>query len=373
MSVFYAIFANSTQAVAGPEGVGLQPVAGGSRMLFLFPKPFIYMIIKMNFLKTLMLGAMLAASVATQAKSKMTAYLFAYFTGNEPEKEQIHFAYSRNGFDFTPLNNGRPIIGSDSIALMKGVRDPHILRGHDGCFYMVVTDMRSSLGWASNRGIVLMRSKDMVNWTHHTVNFPTKYAGTNLANVTRVWAPQTIYDEKAGKYLVYFSLLTNDGTIPYDRVYCAYANKDFTDLETMPEIFFDYGQAAIDTDIALDANGTYHIFFKTEGGEQKGLKQYVARDLRDHHSWKLLGGYCQDTHHAVEGSGVFPLIEGGWCLMYDCYMAGFYQFCKSDDLLFFKAVKNTETHGAFTPRHGTIIQISDKELKRLKKAFPNTK
>lgn len=321
-------------------------------------------------LKAMVLGVVLMASVAVQAKDKMTAYLFAYFTGNAPEQEQIHLAYSRNGFDFTPLNGGRHIVASDSISLMKGVRDPHILRGHDGYFYMVVTDMRSSLGWASNRGIVLMRSKDMVRWSHHTVHFPEKYAGTNLANVTRVWAPQTIWDEKAQKYLIYFSLLTNDGTIPYDRVYCAYANKDFTDLETTPQVFFDYGQAAIDTDIAQDANGTYHIFFKTEGAVQKGLKQYVARDLSDWRSWRMVDGYCQDTKHAVEGSGVFPLLDGGWCLMYDCYMAGFYQFCKSDDLLFFKAVKNTETHGAFTPRHGTIIQITEKELKRLQKAFP---
>lgn len=331
------------------------------------------MTLKLNFLKTLLLAALLATPMAGLAGNKMSAYLFAYFTGNAPQEEQIHFAYSHNGFDFTPLNNGKHIIASDSIALMKGVRDPHILRGHDGYFYMVVTDMRSSLGWASNRGIVLMRSKDLVNWTHHTVNFPTKFAGTNLANVTRVWAPQTIYDEKAGKYLVYFSLLTNDGTIPYDRVYCAYANKDFTDLEETPRIFFDYGQAAIDTDIAQDNNGTYHIFFKTEGAKQKGLKQYVARDLSDWHSWKMVGGYCQDTNHAVEGSGVFQLLNGGWCLMYDCYMAGFYQFCKSDDLLFFKAVKNTEPQGAFTPRHGTIIQITNKELKRLLKAFPNTR
>lgn len=328
------------------------------------------MTIKINFLKSMVLAAALAASTAMQADNKMTAYLFAYFTGNAPEKEQIHFAYSRNGFDFTPLNKGQHIIASDSISLMKGVRDPHILRGEDGYFYMVVTDMRSSLGWASNRGIVLMRSKDMVNWSHHTVNFPEKYAGTNLANVTRVWAPQTIYDKKAGKYMVYFSLLTSDGTIPYDRVYCAYANKDFTDLEGTPQVFFDYGQAAIDTDIAQDANGTYHIFFKTEGAKQKGIKQYVARDLSDWKTWRIIDGYCQDTNLVVEGSGVFPLLEGGWCLMYDCYTSGFYQFCKSDDLLFFKAVKDTETKGAFTPRHGTIIQITEKELKRLQKAFP---
>jgi len=326
-----------------------------------------------NLSKSMLIALALCTSSAVSAKEKTAAYLFAYFTGNRPEQEQIHFAYSDNGFDFTPLNDGKPIISSDSIAIKKGVRDPHILRGPDGCFYMVVTDMRCSQGWSSNRGIVLLKSDDLVTWSHHTVNFPEKYKGTNLENVTRVWAPQTIWDEKAGKFLVYFSLLTSDGTIPYDKVYCAYANADFTDLESKPDIFFDYGQAAIDTDIAQDENGTYHIFFKTEGAKQKGIKQYVARDLSNWKSWRIIDGYCQDTNLAVEGAGVFPLIEGGWCLMYDCYMNGFYQFCKSNDLLFFNAVKNTETKGAFTPRHGTIIQITKKELARLLKAFPNSK
>ena len=46
---------------------------------------------------------------------------------------------------------------------MGGLRDPHILRGEDGRFYMVATDMRSELGWSSNRGMVLMRSDDLIN------------------------------------------------------------------------------------------------------------------------------------------------------------------------------------------------------------------
>ena len=105
-----------------------------------------------------------ASTTTLQAKKKV-AYLFTYFTGNAPEQEQICYAISTDGFSYTPLNDGKPVISSDTISLKKGVRDPHILRGEDGYFYMVVTDMRSSQGWTSNRGIVLMRSKDMVNWT----------------------------------------------------------------------------------------------------------------------------------------------------------------------------------------------------------------
>ncbi len=325
-------------------------------------------------LGALALGALTVWPAAPAQARKMHAYLFTYFTGNAPAEEQICYAISYDGYNYTPLNNGKPIISSDTISLKKGVRDPHILRGHDGWFYMVVTDMRSSQGWSSNRGMVLMRSRDMVKWQHHTVNFPTKYAGTMFANVLRVWAPQTFYDAKAGKYMVYFSILTNDGTVPYDKVYWAYANEDFSDLEGEPKELFDFKDAAIDTDIIESADGKFHIFFKTESGQpKKGIRQFIATDLHDTSTWTLVEGNCEDTDKAVEGGGVFPLLDGsGWVLMYDCYMNGHYQFCTSPDLHKFTFKQDTKTEGAFTPRHGTVMQITKKELKRLLKAFPNT-
>ena len=315
---------------------------------------------------------MLAACSSAIAKPKTTAYLFTYFTGNAPEQEQICYAISEDGWNYTPLNNGQPIIASQDIARTGCVRDPHILRGKCGWFYMVVTDMKSSLGWSSNRGMVLMRSKDLVNWEHHTVHFPERFKGTMFEHVTRVWAPQTIYDKRTGKYIVYFSILTDDGSCPYDRVYWAYANKDFSDLEGTPHLLFDMKSASIDTDIVRDDDGLLHIFFKTEGRREKGIKQFIAKDFYDGSTWELQPGWCQDTNKAVEGSGVFRLHDGNWVLMYDCYTSGHYQFCKSTDgLRTFHRVQDTKTEGNFTPRHGTVIAITDKELMRLLKAFPN--
>lgn len=321
----------------------------------------------------MLIAAIMMSAASLQAKKEMTAYLFTYFTGNAPEQEQICYALSEDGWNYTPLNDGKPVIASADFARTGCVRDPHILRGEDGYFYMVVTDMKSSLGWASNRGLVLMRSKDMVKWKTSTVHFPEKYAGTNFANVTRVWAPQTIYDTRTKRYIVYFSLLTNDGTIPYDKVYWCYANKDFTDLVGTPQLLFDMKYASIDTDIVRDDEGLLHIFFKTEGKREKGIRQFIARDFYDGSTWELQPGFCQDTREAVEGSGVFRLFDGTWVLMYDCYVNGHYQFCKSTDLKTFKAVQNTETKGAFTPRHGTVMAITEKEKQRLLKAFPNSK
>ena len=300
--------------------------------------------------------------------SRYSHYLFTFFPSNSDEN--IYYALSDNGYDYTVINQGKPVITAKDITVMGGLRDPHILRGEDGRFYMVATDMRSELGWSSNRGMVLMRSNDLVTWTCSTVHFPTRYAGTYFANVTRVWAPETIYDPVAGKYLVYFSILTNDGVVTYDKVFYAYANDDFTDLESEPIYFYDRGGATIDMDIVYNENdGLYHAFYKNEGAG--GICQVTATNLtapagEEGSQWSAPSGTLQQTTEAVEGAGIFRLIDSDdWILMYDCYMNGHYQFCSSPDLFQFTFRKNTATQGAFTPRHGTVIPITEEEYQGL--------
>ena len=303
-----------------------------------------------------------------QKDSPYSHYLFAFFPSNSDEN--IYYAVSDNGYDYTVINEGKPVFTAEGNTIMNGLRDPHILRGEDGCFYMVATDMRSALGWSSNRGMVLMRSNDLINWTCSTVHFPTRYAGTYFANVTRVWAPETIYDPVAGKYLVYFSILTNDGVVGYDKVFYAYANEDFTDLEGEPIYFYDRGGATIDMDIVYNENdGLYHAFYKNEGAG--GICQVTASSLtvpagEEGTQWSNPSGTLQQTTEAVEGAGIFRLIDSDdWILMYDCYLNGHYQFCSSPDLFQFTFRKNTTTQGAFTPRHGTVIPITEAEYQLL--------
>ncbi len=73
---------------------------------------------------------------------ELTGYLFAYFIGNGPGEESIHFAVSSDGFHYRALNDNQPVLDSKQISTTGGVRDPHILRGADGnTFYMVATDL----------------------------------------------------------------------------------------------------------------------------------------------------------------------------------------------------------------------------------------
>ena len=332
--------------------------------------------------KTLLTAVLIAVSAsATFAKKKqvapqpqdpneMVAYLFTYFNSNDPKDEQICYALSEDGYNYTPINDGMPVISSDTIALTQCVRDPHILRCEDGkTFYMVVTDMKSNLGWNSNRGMVLLKSTDLINWQHTAINFPTRYTKT-WKNVQRVWAPETIYDRKAGKYMVFYSLASSDRG-SYDKIYYQYANKDFTDLEGEPKWLFDAGCATIDGDIVYnEADQMYHLFYKQEAG--RGIYQAVAKELTD--KWQMIGGNVEQTKESVEGVGVCKAIDGkSWIIMYDCYGNGHHQFCKSEDLKTFQFVQNTEMRGKFTPRHGTIIPITRAEKERLLKAFPNHK
>lgn len=318
----------------------------------------------------------MAAVCTAQPNEKKVAYLFTYFTGNAPDKEQICYALSDDGYNYTPLNGGNPVISSDTIAYTQCVRDPHILRCEDGkTFYMVVTDMKSSLGWASNRGMVLLKSTDLVNWQHSAINFPTKYP-KQWGNVTRVWAPETIFDRNAGKYMVFYSLRTNDED-SFDRIYYSYVNDDFTDLEGEPQYLFDRGTATIDGDIVYNpSDGLYHLFFKSEGG--RGIFQATSKTLTAEpgkplgSQWTVHEAHVDQTEVQVEGVGVCQSIDGkSWIVMYDCYTSHYYQFCKSPDLKHFEVVQNTATEGKFTPRHGTIIPITQAEKDRLIAAFGN--
>ncbi|MCK9341452.1 MAG: family 43 glycosylhydrolase [Synergistaceae bacterium] len=294
------------------------------------------------------------------AEKDYVAYLFTYFHGNSVEEEQICFSVSLDGYHYRALNNNRPVIDSKKISETGGVRDPHILRSQDGeTFYMVVTDMTSSKGWDSNRGMVLLKSKDLVNWTSSTINIQKKYPGQE--ELKRVWAPQTIYDPDAGKYMIYWSMQHGNGP---DIIYYAYANSDFTDLEGSPkQLFFPKnGKSCIDGDI-IYKNGIFHMFYKTEG-HGNGIKKAMTDNLTSG-CWIEQPDYKQQTRHAVEGSSIFKLTnQDKYILLYDVYGRGEYQFCESVDLDHFRVIDN-EISMDFKPRHGTVIPITRQELEAL--------
>lgn len=319
----------------------------------------------MNYKLKTFLIAILAMSIQlanAAPKAEFSAYLFVYFINNTPEGEQLRYAVSMDGYNWIPLNDGRKVVDVDNVARWKCIRDPHILRCEDGkTFYMVMTDMKSSEGWSSNDGIVMMKSTDLVNWKMSAVDFPTVWPETyDRDKLTRVWAPQTIYDREARKYMVYYSLEFEG---QYLTIFYSYADKSFTKL-TKPQLLADFGDVVLDADI-IPTDTAYHMFLS-------GIDKAVAPTLKGPWKKENRQRHIQPHEYVAEGPAAFKLNNSNeWCLMYDCFRNGMYQFARTTDLEHYSLVAQTETKGNFTPRHGTVIGITEAELQRLLKAFPS--
>lgn len=322
-------------------------------------------------------GTPLQVSAAKKAatNNKFAGYLFAYFEGSGNKQEHLRFAISEDAKNWYALNDNQPVIASDSISTSGGIRDPHILRGEDGCYYIVATDMNTvKNGWKDNPGIVLMKSKDLVNWTHSKIVLKEDYK-EHFSDAYWVWAPQTIYDKKAKKYMIYFTLQrTADGRKSLVTYY-AYANKDFTGFESEPKVLFNAKYGCIDNDI-IERNGVYHMFYKgniknAEGKEiQNGIQQATAKKLKGpwKEDFKFIDAYA-DSKTGVEGSGVFKLNDKNeYVLMYDLYGSGRYEYQTSKDLNTF-STKPESFRKDFFPRHGTVCSVTKDEMERLQQKW----
>lgn len=322
-------------------------------------------------------GTPLQISAAKKAapNNKFAGYLFAYFEGSGNQQEHLRFAISEDAKNWYALNDNQPVIASDSISTSGGIRDPHILRGEDGCYYIVATDMNTvKNGWKDNPGIVLMKSKDLVNWTHSKIVLKEDYK-EHFSDAYWVWAPQTIYDKKAKKYMIYFTLQrTGDGRKSMITYY-AYANKDFTGFESEPKVLFKAKYNCLDNDI-IERNGVYHMFYKgniknAEGKEiQNGIQQATAKKLKGpwKEDFKFIDAYA-DSKTGVEGSGVFKLNDKNeYVLMYDLYGSGRYEYQTSKDLNTF-STKPESFRKDFFPRHGTVCSVTKDEMERLQQKW----
>ncbi len=218
-------------------------------------------------------------------------YLMVYF---KDETHCAYFAISRDGYTFTDVNGGEPVLDGALLALQKGVRDPHITRGPDGAFYLAMTDLHiyghkagfrttrwerpeEEYGWGNNRAIVLMKSFDLVHWTHSIVRVDEAFPA--FSGLSAAWAPQTIYDDNERKMMVYFTIRFGPKAA---KLYYSYANTDFTRLETEPRVLLEVG--GIDGDI-VHAGGKFHLHFVTEAKVRHAVSSrltggYVVEDRR---------------------------------------------------------------------------------------------
>ena len=135
-------------------------------------------------------------------------YLFVHFIGNEAaaSHEQTYFSISEDGLNWSELNGGNAVLTSDIGE--SGLRDHFIARAPEGDkYYMIATDLSiyhnagnwAGAGGSGSHGIVVWESDDLVNWSEPWI------AEIAPENAGCTWAPEFIYDETTGEYVVYWS------------------------------------------------------------------------------------------------------------------------------------------------------------------------
>ncbi|EDY82850.1 hypothetical protein VDG1235_2473 [Verrucomicrobiia bacterium DG1235] len=260
------------------------------------------------------------AGAGPKTEQDYSGYIMVYF------KDETHCAYlavSTDGYTFTDLNSGDPIFDGTLLAEQKGVRDPHLARGPDGAFYLVMTDLHifgdrlghretrwqrpeEEHGWGNNRAIVMMKSFDLIHWTHS--DYRVDLAFPELGDIDCSWAPQTVYDPAADKMLVYFTIRYENARA---NIFAAYANDDFTALESTPTMIPNIG--GIDSDIT-QVDGRWHQFYVANAT----IRHAVSDHITD--GYQTTPGRIDPNTVSTEAPNVFKRLgTDTYVLMYDVY------------------------------------------------------
>lgn len=299
-------------------------------------------------------------------------YLLVYF---KDETQSAYFAISQDGYSFTDVNGGAPVLDGKLLAEQKGVRDPHIARGPDGAFYLAMTDLHifgkragfretqwerpiEQYGWGNNRALVLMKSWDLIHWTHS--DFRVDKAFPELGDISASWAPETIYDARAKRMMVYFTIRYG----PKDdcKLYYSYADRDFTRLVTKPAPIEDI--RGIDGDI-IEVGGKFHLHFVD------GAKIRHAVSDRIHGGYTAVARRIDPETAPTEAPNVFKRLgTGTYVLMYDVYGArpNNMGFSETDDFVSYKNIGRfndgvMKTTNFNRPKHGAVTYLTLGELK----------
>ena len=394
-----------------------------------------------------------AAAAPEIADEDYCAYLFGHFVGESygttkngqkvATGEQMFFALADKdqGLKFKDLNNSKmgnlkPVLSSNVGE--RGVRDPFICRSPEGdTFYLIATDLSvyTRGGWGNNNGvnkftitgshsITLWESHDLVNWTD------ARLIEVAAPNAGMAWAPEMIYSQETGEYVIFFSstIIAKDenGQNPYIEVRdCIYytTTRDFHHFSETKKFIknqpYPAGQTdpqkqqdspkAINNDERkiIDASvmriGDYYYSACKDGDNHEnngGILIQRTQDLFDVDSWEKVMNLADIKMQAEGRNADNKCLEGPewfWLnqadrtdpnvpeigLMADFYAntsVGYIPYSTTDiedadnaNGSWRKLRSGTDySWDNQTKRHGTILRITEEEANRLKEAYPNT-
>ena len=326
------------------------------------------------------------------AEEPTVAYLFAHFAGESTaDEEQVFFAVSQGDtvLAWQTLGGGRPVLRSRLGE--QGLRDPFLVRSPEGDrFHLLATDLRvhgdGDFGRAQEHGstsLMVWDSTDLVHWSdQRMVRVSPDEAGNT-------WAPEAVWSEEHGQYVVYWASNLYPGTAPEDRRRADSYNRmmyattrDFVTFSE-PQVWIDVRRApgfgTIDSTV-VRSGGVWHRFTKDERPDVMQVFHERSPDLLRPtrgtigSSWELVAeriGSDEISHG--EGPIVFRSNDRRtWYLFQDWppYGGGRgYVPFQTDDL---DSGRWTRTPGATLPsraRHGTVLPITRRELDALLAAF----
>ena len=310
---------------------------------------------------------LLAASAALAGDG---GFLFVTFKGEQtPMSEQIYFGLSKDGRNWEALNGGEPALVSKLGE--KGVRDPYIIRSHDGRgFFMIATDLSIHLtkDWGravtkGSRSIVVWTSRDLVEWSQpRLVKVAPDDAGCT-------WAPEVVYDEEAKDYLVFWASTTKSDDFAKHRIWAA-RTKDFHTFGK-PFIYIEKPTTIIDTTIVRDGK-KYYRFTKDE--KFKAITLETSDTLTG--TWSEVPGFSLAQLRGYEGPECYvvePAKDGKpatWCLILDHYSKGEgYKPFVSTDIAGGQFSPGEGFTFPFRFRHGSVLPLSKEEYERVEKAY----
>ena len=311
----------------------------------------------------------------------LAGYWLVYF---KDQDQSAYLAISSDGYTFTDINGGNPVFIGSQLAEQKGVRDPHITRGPDGAFYLVMTDLHAfgkragfrdteferpaeKYGWGNNRALVLMKSYDLIHWTHS--DFRVDKAFPELGDIDCSWAPETVFDPAVGKMMVYFTIRYNNKEC---NLYYSYANDNFTKLETTPKRITEI--EGFDGDI-------------TKVGDQYQLFYVLNTSVLHSVSNKINEGYKINTTRIdpekvpTFGPNLFKRLgTNNYVLMYDVSGVrpsnmGLSEtsnlgFSETNDFVTYKNIGHfnegvMKSKNFKSPKHGAVTYLTKQELKAI--------
>jgi hypothetical protein len=299
-----------------------------------------------------------------------TGYLLVHFIGEQPDGEQVYFSYSEDGLFWKDLNGGQPVLYSELGE--KGVRDPFIVRSpKDGKFYLIATDLRiaNGKGWSNavnegSRDMIVWESNDLVNWSAPwSVTLAIPGAGC-------LWAPETIYDEAADEFLVFWASATTDlgESERKHKIYSA-RTKDFRSF-TSAERYIVRDNHIIDTTI-IEHNGAFYRYSKDE--TTKNIRVERGTSL-DKDAFTNVNAPVLEALLGVEGPQIFKFNDRDeWCLIVDRFAEGKgYLPLVTSDLASgqFRVLEDGQFDlGKTKKRHGGVMPITAAECARLIAVF----